>query len=176
VSYEEKDGMNARLRISTFLCLALSAMFVYAQNAETLHDLRLKQIYSSVQRIVRSHYPTATSHLLKNKIHFEFNTRLFIIHVPLKTGEWQDPWEERGPKKSGILATIELRDGEYSGAAMVPQIFDRLYYSIILMAPYSKKYDCHLYVHLYIPRHDSIPEFTKELTELVSTFESKLKE
>jgi hypothetical protein len=151
-------------------------MSVCAQNAETLHDPRLKQIYSSVESIVGRYYPNATSHLLKNKIHFEFNTRLFIIHVPLKTGEWQDPWEERGPKKGGILGTIELRDGEYTGAAMVPQTFDRLYYSIILMAPYSKKHDCHLYVHLYVPRHESKPEFTKEFTELVNAFESKLNE
>ncbi len=168
--------MNTKLHISTFLCLALSAMSVYAQNTETLQDPRLKQIYSSVQRIVKRHYPDATSHLLKNKIHFESNTRLFIIHVPLKTGEWQDPWEERGPRKGGILGTIELRDGEYTGAAMVPQTFDRLYYTIILMAPYSKKHNCHLYVHLYVPKHESKPEFTKEFTELVNAFESKLKE
>jgi len=76
----------------------------------------------------------------------------------------------------GILGTIELIDGEYRGAAMVPQTFDRLYYTIILMAPYSKKHDCHLYVHLYIPRHESKPEFIKEFTELVTTFESELGE
>ena len=141
-----------------------------------LNDPRLNQIYTSVQRIVRQYYSDATSHLLENKIHFESNTRLFIIHVPLKTGEWQDPWEERGPKKGGILGTIELRDGKYTGAAKVPQTFDRLYYSIILMAPYSKKHDCHLYVHLYVPRHGGKPEFTKELVELVSAFEGKLKQ
>ena len=168
--------MNARLHILTFLCLALSGMLVYAQSADTLKDPRLEQIYSSIQSIVGHHYPAATSHLLKNKIHFEHNTRLFIIHVPLKTGEWQDPWEERGPRKGGILGTIELRDGEYTGAAMVPQTFDRLYYSIILMAPYSRKHDCHLYVHLYVPKHESKPEFNKELTEMVNGFESKLKE
>ncbi|MGB5850115.1 MAG: hypothetical protein WBH40_16625 [Ignavibacteriaceae bacterium] len=168
--------MNVRLNISRFLCLALLTTSVYAQNAKTLHDPRLEQIYLSVQRIVISHYPTATSHLLKNKIQFEFNTRLFIIHVPLKTGEWQDPWEERGPRKGGILGTIELRDGEYTGAAMVPQTFDRLYYSIILLAPYSRKHDCYLYVHLYVPQHESKPEFNKELIELVNAFESKLKE
>jgi hypothetical protein len=111
-----------------------------------------------------------------NKIYFEYNTRLFIIHVALKTGEWQDPWEERGPRKGGILGSIELRDGEYTGAAMVPQTFDRLYYSIILMAPYSRKHDCHLYVQLYVPKHESKPEFNKELAELVNAFESKLKE
>ena len=168
--------MNTKLGITTFLCIAFSEMTLYAQNADTLQDHRLEQIYSSVQRIVIRHYPTATYHLLKNKIQFEYNTRLFIIHVPLKTGEWQDPWEERGPKKGGILGTIELKDGEYTGAAMVPQTFDRFYYSIILMAPYSMKYDCHLYVRLYVPKLESKPEFTKELTELVNAFESQLNE
>ena len=168
--------MNTRLHISTFLCLTLSGMLVYAQSADTLQDPSLEQIFSNVQSIVGHHYPAATSYLLKNKIHFEHNTRLFIIHVPLKTGEWQDPWEERGPKKGGILGNIELRDGEYTGAAMVPQTFDRFYYSIILMAPYSRKYDCHLYVRLYVPKHESKPEFTKELTELVNAFESNSNE
>ncbi|MHC4696703.1 MAG: hypothetical protein ACYTFA_08180 [Planctomycetota bacterium] len=167
--------MKLQAYVSMFLGLAFLSTTVGAQNAETLQDPRLKQIYSSVRRIVGRHYPEATSHLLKNKIHFEFNTRLFIVHVPLKTGEWQDPWEERGPKKGGVLGTIELRDGRYTGAACVPQTFDRRYYSIMLMAPYSKQHDCHLYVHLYVPRHESKPEFIKELTELVNAFESKLK-
>jgi hypothetical protein len=114
--------------------------------------------------------------LLKNKIQFEFNTRLFIIHLPLKTGEWQDPWEERGPRKGGILGTIELRDGDYTGAAMVPQTIDRLYYSIIVLAPYSKKHDFHLYVHLSVPKQEGKPEFNKEFIELVNAFESKLME
>jgi hypothetical protein len=60
------------------------------------------------------------------------------------------------------------------GAAVVPQTFDRKYYSIMLMAPYSQKYDCHLYVHLYIPNLGRNIEFIKEFTEQINGFEDKL--
>ena len=96
--------------------------------------------------------------------------------MPLKTGEWQDPWEERGPKKGGILGDIELRDGQYVGAAVVPQTFDRKYYSILLLAPYSKKFDCHLYVHIYHPHLDDESGFIKEITDIINSFENRLEE
>lgn len=144
--------------------------------AESFQDPRLKKLYSDLRTLVNHHYPDATIHWLRNKISFEFNTRVFIIHVPLKTGEWQDPWEQRGPKKGGIYGIIELRDGLYRGAAMVPQTFDKRYYSTVLMAPYSEEHDCHLYVHLYTPRLESKADFIKEFSELVNGFADKLGE
>lgn len=143
---------------------------------EATQDPRLRKIYSEVQGLVRRHYPEATSHLLGKKIHFESNTRVYVIHVALKTGEWQDPWEERGPRKGGILGRIELRDGKYGGAAMVPQTFDRRYYEVMLMAPYSEKHDCHLYAHLYVPRLERKNEFIKKFSELVNNFENQINE
>ena len=102
-----------------------------SNDAALTQDPRLKNVYSEVKSLVRRYYPEATSHLLGTKIHFESNTRIYIIHVPFKTGEWQDPWEERGPRKGGILGTIELQHGKYGGAAMVPQTFDRRYFDFI---------------------------------------------
>jgi hypothetical protein len=167
------------IKMHAIACLLMGAILLVGaeqQEDKPLNDPRLKEIYSSARRIVKRHYPEATSHLLKNKIHFESDTRLFIIHVPLKTGEWQDPWEERGPKKGGILGTLELREGAYCGAAMVPQTFDKHYYKVMLMAPYSKKHNCHLYVQLYVPRLKSKPEFIKEFTALVNDFEKMIYE
>lgn len=153
-----------------FLSITLYIMPLFAED-ETIQDPRLKNIYREIRTLVKRYYPEATTYFLKNKIQFEFNTRPYIIHVPLKTGEWQDPWEERGPKKDGILGNIEIRKGQYTGAAVVPQTFDRRYYSIMLMAPYSQKYDCHLYVHLYIPNLGRKLEFIKEFTEQINGFE-----
>jgi hypothetical protein len=167
------------IKIHATACLCLCAALLagaQSQDDESFQSPKLKEIYSNTREILRRHYPEATSHLLKNKIHFESDTRLFIIHVPLKTGQWQDPWEERGPKKGGILGTIELKEGGYGGAAMVPQTFDKHYYKVMLMAPYSRKHNCHLYVHLYIPRLESKPEFIKEFNELVNSFETMIKE
>lgn len=167
--------MNAISRFLMILCLVLSTSSAWGQDTETPQDPRLKQIYRSVRILLTRHYPNASSHLLHNEIHFEDNTRLFVIHVPNKLGEWQDPWVQRAPKKGGILGTIQRVDGRYAGAAMVPQRFDMHYYTVMLMAPYSQKHDCHLLARLYIPKHGSKPQFEQELSELVNAFESKLK-
>lgn len=131
------------------------------------------RFYGDVRQLVRRHYPAATAHHLRNKIHFEHDTRIFIVHEPLKTGEWQDPWEERGPKKGGVYCDIEYRPGPYGGAAAIPQTFDKRYFKLYLLAPYSKKLDGHLYVHLKLPGIGSPPEgFQEELTALINGLEA----
>ena len=168
---------NIHVIVCLYLVTAMTAGAQTEENAPTpAQDPRLKELYSEVRSLARRHYPDATSHLLKSTIHFESDTRLFIVHLPLKTGEWQDPWEERGPKKGGVLCTMELRKGKYMGAAAVPQTFDRRYYTIMLMAPYSETLDCHLYVHLYVPALGGKPEFIKAFTGLVNGFEKLIKE
>ena len=106
---------------------------------------------------------------MKDRIHFEYNTRVFVIHEALKTGEWQDPREERGPNKGGILGEILLRPGRYEGAAVAPQIFDKRYFKVLLLAPFSEKCDCHLHVRLYYPG-DAKEDFLKEFQQLIDGF------
>jgi len=152
------------------LVCALVAVPTRAVELETLHNPALERFYSELRTLFRKHYPKATSHLLKDKIHFEHDTRVFIVHEAYKTGEWQDPWEERGPKPGGILCDITLQKGQYQGAAVAPQTFDKRYFKVLLMAPYSSKRDVHLYVHLSYPGNVST-DFLKEFTDLVNGFE-----
>ena len=133
-------------------------------------EAMLKTFYSQLTTLFKRSYPKATSHLLGAKIHFEQDTRVFIIHEPLKTGEWQDPHETRGPMRGGILCDIEWRKGEYNGQAMVPQTFDKRYFKRLVMAPSSRKLDAHLYVHLSYPDGVSA-DFLKQFAELVDGFE-----
>jgi hypothetical protein len=127
----------------------------------------LQRFYGELRTLFLKHYPGVTSHLLNERMHFEHDTRIFIVHEPLKTGEWQDPWETRGPKRGGILCDITLQEGRYQGAAVVPQTFDKRYFQLLLMAPYSVKHDRHLIVHLSYPGNVK-PEFLKEFTDLVN--------
>ena len=127
-------------------------------------------LYREVRAVVRRYYPDATAHQLGAKLHFEHDTRIFVIHEPLKTGEWQDPWEERGPKSRGIIGDVEVVPGRWQGAAVVPQSFDRRYFTHLLMAPYSAALDAHLHVSIKYPR--AVPDgFLKDLTELVTRFD-----
>ena len=122
----------------------------------------LKPLLKEVRKLVEKHYPKGKVSLKDQTIHFEFNTRKFMIHEPLLTGEWQDAHEEVGPQKGGIYGDIELRGGRYGGMAAAPQSFDKHYFTLLLLAPYSKKLDHHLYVRLKYPR-DVPKEFLKEL-------------
>lgn len=169
VDYIEDTAMPMRLTsvVLTLGCL-LGAAGPSAADEASKPDL--KPLLEEVRKLVEKHYPKAKVTRKGQTIHFEFNTRKFMIHEPLLTGEWQDAHEEPGPQKGGIYGDIELRAGEYGGMAKIPQSFDKRYFTLLLMAPYSKKLDHHLYVHLKYPR-DVPKEFLKEFERLVDGFE-----
>jgi hypothetical protein len=165
-----------RLLAVTALVLGLfAAVSAIGQSDQSTNAANpaLKRFYGELRTLFRRHYPKMTSHLLKEKMHFEQETRIFIVHEPTKTGEWQDPWETRGPKPGGILCDVTLQEGRYQGAAVVPQTFDKRYFKVLLMAPYSAEHDCHLLVHLSYPGNVS-GEFLKEFTEFVNNYPKHL--
>ena len=129
----------------------------------------IKRLYPELDRLFRRHYPGIESRIGGDAIRFEYKTRVFLVHEPLKTGEWQDASETKGPNRGGILCDIELRRGKYVGAAVVPQTFDKRYFKLLVMAPYSSSHDEHLYVHLYFPS-DVSSDFLDEFSKLVETF------
>lgn len=148
---------------------ALAAPPALSADEQPLQNPAIKRLYSELGTLFRRHYPHVTSHVVNDRIHLEHDTRVFIVHEPLKSGEWQDPWETRGPKPGGILCDVELRKGRYEGAAVVPQTFDKRYFKLLVMAPYSSSHDAHLYVHLSYPANVS-GDFLKQFTELVNDF------
>jgi len=161
------QAVRRSLLLVAVLLPALIATPAQAADDGALQDPALKRLYAEFQTLFRRYYPNVTSHLLTN------NIRAFIVHEPLRTGEWQDPRETRGPKLGGILCDIALRKGPYQGAAMVPQTFDKRYFRLLIMAPYSRKHDAHLYVHLAYPGNVN-SEFLREFTGLVTDFERHL--
>ena len=157
---------------SPFIVLALGCLLATGARiaADDAPKPDLKPLLREVRKLVEKYYPKAEMTLKDQTIHFEFNTRKFMIHEPLLTGEWQDAWEEVGPQKSGIYGDIELRAGQYGGMAGVPQSFDKRYFTLLLLAPYSKTLDHHLYVHLKYPR-DVPKKFLKDFDYLVNAFD-----
>jgi len=130
----------------------------------------LKPLRAAVEKLVTRHYSKAKVALVEGVIHFEYNTRKFLVHEQTSRGEWQDAVEEVGPNKGGILGKISFQPGEYLGMADVPLSFDKHYFIVRLSAPYSKKLDGHLYIHLKHPRN-APAEFVKDFEALVSEFE-----
>ena len=155
------------------LCSSSSLSSVCRADVEAQQNSRLGRLYSELRTLFVRHYPQVTSHQLNEKLHFEHDTRIFIIHEQRKTGEWQDPWETRGPKSGGILCDIQMREGKYEGAAVVPQTFDKRYFSLLVMAPYSQRHNAYLYVHLSYPGNVR-EDFLKQFAELVNGWEKYL--
>jgi hypothetical protein len=136
--------------------------------------LDLKPLLEQVGRLVKRYYPKAEVTSKEELIHVEYGTRVFVIHSLGKDGIWLDAHQERGPQKGGIYADLEIREGEYEGQAALPQAFDLRYFTSFLMAPYSKKLDRHLYIHLKYPK-DVPDEFLKEFRALVNDFDKHVK-
>jgi hypothetical protein len=168
--------MQTRLPFAVLtLCSLLTGVGNLAATEMPLPEL--KPVLAKVQAVVEKHYPKATVIVKDETIHFEFNSRKFMIHEPVRTGDWQDAHEESGPREGGIYGDIELRAGEYGGMAAVPQTFDKLYFKLLLMAPYSKKLDRHLYIRLKYPREvpkELIKDFEFLLGELDKQFPERL--
>lgn len=161
--------MIARLAIGVLaLCISFGA--ISRVMADENSKLNLKPLEEQIKKLVQKHYPKATFAHVDGEFRFAFNTRKFMMHEALLTGEWQDAFEELGPQKGGIMGDIVLVEGQYGGMAVVPQTFDKRYFTVSLLAPYSKKLDHHLMVHLMCPR-DVPKDFAKDFDRLVNEFE-----
>jgi hypothetical protein len=132
-----------------------------------------KPFFDAVKKLVERHYPKADVTVEDAGIRFTFNARKFMIHEARKDGEWQDATEEVGPQKGGICGEIEVEPGAYDGQAFLPQDVDKHYYTEWLAAPYSKRLDRHLLVHLKHPSN-APKDFLKDFTELVEGFEKRV--
>lgn len=164
-----KTKYSLGLALLAFVC-TVPATPTRAQEDETpLQNPALKKLYQELRLLFAKRYPKFTSHLLKDKIHFERDTRIFLIHEANKTGAWQDPRETRGPMRGGILCDITIQKGPYEGALAVPQTLDKHYFKVLVMAPVLEKHDAHVLVHLAYPA-DTSEEFLKEFTKLVNDF------
>ena len=157
-----------------FVGLALCCLLGAARRtaADDAPKPDLKPLLKEVRKVVEKHYPKATVTLKDQTIHFEFNARKFMIHKLTRIGdEWQDAREEPGPQPGGIYGDITLAQGEYKGPAVLPWVEDMRYFTLYWAAPYSKKLDRHLSIHLKYP--SNVPkEFLKDFKRLTDEFEA----
>ena len=153
--------MLASVVVAAFLGGSSGAEAKAAASSPTLSDLLVR-----LRPVLHRYYPEAQPRLRGDLLEFEHDTRVFLIHSRLKTGEWQEARETRGPNSGGILGTIELRQGLYNGAAVLPQTFDNRYFETLVMAEASDDQSQYLYVHLSYP--DSVKSgFLAEFREVV---------
>ncbi len=152
-------------------CILFSICIMPAQPTygEEKIPKQVEKVYSDVKKLVTQYYPKAEIVEKENRLECRFNTRKFMIHLPLKTGEWQEAREMEGPDRGGMTCVISFQKGRWMGAAMVPQTFEYHYYASTLSCPYNKKLDMHLVSHVNFPRNVK-PEFLKSYSQLVNAF------
>ncbi len=163
------------LRVAIF-CVVMSALLeagvAASGEAQVGPDPSVKRLYSCLRPLFLKHYPQAVSEVRADRLHFEHDTRTFLIHVPLKTGEWQEAAEVRGPNRRGIVCNIQLVEGKYNGQAVLPQTIDERYFKTLVTAVASQRRDAYLYVHLSYP--DGVGrEFMREFTGVLDRFWSE---
>ncbi len=142
-----KSGILSLVAAWLVVSLAVASGFADDPPAQ---EQTIKRLYPELDRLFRRYYPNVESRVAGDAIHFAYKTRVFLVHEPLKTGEWQDAREIEGPDRGGILCDIDKR-----------------YFKLLVMAPYSSGHDEHLYVHLYFPA-DASDDFLHEFGKLVS--------
>ena len=126
----------------------------------------LTRLYSRLRPVFQRHYSEVSSQRERHSIEFAHDTRTFFIHARLKTGEWQEAREVKGPNRRGILCSIELRQGRYDGAAVLPQTFDHQYFQTRVMAVPAPAETSYFYAHLSYPDEVN-PGFLKDFEETV---------
>jgi hypothetical protein len=129
----------------------------------------LQRLHSVLGPVFQRHFPQATSTVTAEGVHFEADTRAFLIHLPLLTGAWQEAREIKGPNRNGILCDIRMVRGKYDGQATLPQTFDNRYFKTLVTAVPSPSQHEYLHVHLSYP--DSVDSlFLKEFTDQLDVF------
>lgn len=153
------------------LCFVLCSILcmTHHASADDKTPKQVEKVYSDVKKLVAEFYPNAEVIEKESRLECRFKTRKFMVHLPLKTGEWQEARPMEGPDRSGMMCVISYQKGRWMGAAMVPQTFEYHYYASTLSCPYNKKLDMHLESHLYFPKNVK-PEFLKRYSDLVNEF------
>ncbi|HEY9784845.1 MAG TPA: hypothetical protein V6D17_05540 [Candidatus Obscuribacterales bacterium] len=124
------------------------------------------KLCSVFEAIVVEYYPKAK---IEKKDH--------SLHATFKTKSWEIPGSNRheeAPVWGGILLDVDLKEGQYAGVQSVPAKLNyNSYYHVLMFAPYSKEYGCHLLTKVAHP-FDAPPEFLKRVQNLVNQFEQYL--
>lgn len=157
-------------RLSMVLCFALAIGCcpgvigqAIAQKSEHESPATLiDDVYNRLGKLMHEFYPKAKMTKTANKIKVEYKLRPFVA---------PGGRQEIAPAFGGIMCDIDLKPGPYAGKVRLPQQYHEYnYYSVILMAPYSKNLNAHLYTKLAYPS-DTPQDLQYRFKELMNEFD-----
>ncbi len=124
--------------------------------------------FDTVSKLLHEYYPHSLKiHSKSNTYHAEYKVRMYDVA--------QTNTVEPGPEWSGIWITMELKPGLYLGTEAVPKLLNQYDgpYKVMLLAPDSKRLDCHMSVRIAYPL-DVNPDFLTRFKSTVADFEKYL--
>lgn len=111
---------------------AFSLLAVATAAAETPFE----KLSAEIVPIIRRHFPAAEVTVGPGRLIAKHQTMQFTVHGVLKDGTIRPkPHQEEGPQADGFVLGINLQEGSYGGAALVPQELRQPYWTTYFDAP-----------------------------------------
>jgi hypothetical protein len=135
-----------------------------AQTAAAGAGADVKSDFKDVEAVLLDFYPKAKITISGTKFHCEFKCKT-------EAGYYSSKGNGLFPQEDGILCDIALKDGPYErpDKDQLPSDVHDGFHTTLTMAPYSKKQNKHLLVHLTYPP-DISPEFKERFETAVNEF------
>ena len=93
------------------------------------------EVVEKVTAAIRKHCPDATVQTTKQHFVAKFGTMTYTLHARGKAGEvFERTYQEEGPNWKGFVLTITLNEGNYEGAAAIPQTLQGPYFTTFIDA------------------------------------------
>ncbi|MCU0712331.1 MAG: hypothetical protein MUC43_09740 [Pirellula sp.] len=139
------------------------------------------RVCAKLEALFKKHSPKATfENQGVNGIHFEHEVKTFEVPDNGPKGGKHETEKQRGPKKRGILCSVYSHSGPYVGQLALSPVTkgkvaqylkDRKEYKQLLMVPYSKRSDVHMWVALSFPP-DVDEAFLEDFRQIMTDFEN----
>ena len=150
-----------------FVVLTLSAIAISSASAGQL------ELNARVTTLIRKHYPKAKITSDNGKFVAKHGTIVFTVHQRWKTGEVRkEAVQVEGPNFKGFLLSISVQEGEYEGAAMIPQTLREPYWQTYIDRPSTEDGTGHYVINFsYGSRLDR--DFMQALFEVLPKDETR---
>ncbi len=155
------------LLISLSTALAISAVVPQSSSCASPNGDSspggLDEIFKNIQELVKEYYPKAKISISKETIHFQDKVR--------DQERFYSGRIEPTPQSDGIIGELSLKPGQYQGADKdrLPSEVADGFNNVLVMAPYSKQLDSHLFGRLVFPKDTSV-DFKDRFKNIVRTF------
>lgn len=106
------------------------------------------ELNKKVTKIVLEHFPKAAVVVDHGNLVAKQGTMIFTVHRRSKTGKVGEKTDQvEGPNYQGFILSISVQDGQYHGAAVVPQTLQRPYWKTYIDRPATKDGKSHFVIN-----------------------------